>query len=60
MSTRSTTHFQWEGRDFAIVYRHPDGYPDGAGVDILKFSFDEGARESAHVEAGRREYGPLA
>jgi hypothetical protein len=37
MSTRSTTHFQENGQDIAIVYRHSDGYPEGAGVDLLRF-----------------------
>lgn len=39
MSTRSTTWFVYgnEKRPEAIVYRHSDGYPDGAGVDILRF-----------------------
>jgi len=37
MSTRSTTHFTDEGRTVAIIYRHSDGYPEGAGTDILRF-----------------------
>jgi hypothetical protein len=39
MSTRSTTHFVGDGRKepTAIVYRHSDGYPEGAGTDILRF-----------------------
>lgn len=47
MSTRSTTHFYWNQQDFdsnqppcAIVYRHHDGYPEGAGADLLKFIED--------------------
>lgn len=42
MSTRSTTHFidGNEKKPTAIIYRHSDGYPEGAGVDIHKF-FDE-------------------
>jgi len=43
MSTRSTTWFVY-GENYgenkkptAIIYRHPDGYPEGAGVDILRF-----------------------
>ena len=39
MSTRSTTHFT-DGdveKPVAIIYRHSDGYPEGAGVDIHKF-----------------------
>jgi len=37
MGTRSTTHFISEGETCAIVYRHWDGYPKGAGVDLCKF-----------------------
>lgn len=42
MSTRSTTHFTDYSdplgtKPVAIVYRHADGYPEGAGADILKF-----------------------
>lgn len=39
MSTRSTTHFIYkdEKDPQAIVYRHTDGYPSGAGMDILGF-----------------------
>ena len=39
MSTRSTTHFIYgdQKHPTAIIYRHPDGYPDGAGVDLLRF-----------------------
>lgn len=39
MSTRSTTHFlDAEGATpTAIIYRHTDGYPDGAGADIATF-----------------------
>lgn len=38
MSTRSTTHFtHGDGDPTAIIYRHPDGYPECAGVDILRF-----------------------
>lgn len=39
MSTRSTTHFVYEGETEpqAIIYRHPDGYPEGHGVDLLRF-----------------------
>lgn len=40
MSTRCTTHFVYGNRLTAIVYRHSDGYPDGAGKDLLKF-FEE-------------------
>ncbi len=44
MSTRSTTHFT-DGRKspIAIIYRHSDGYPEGAGVDIHRF-LDECAK----------------
>ncbi len=46
MSTRSTTHFidssyidPTTNKPYlgAIVYRHSDGYPKGAGVDLFKF-----------------------
>jgi hypothetical protein len=37
MSTRSTTHFKHGDELVAIVYRHTDGYPDGAGADICGF-----------------------
>jgi len=40
MSTRSATHFRditLDGVSTAIVYRHHDGYPEGAGVDLMKF-----------------------
>jgi hypothetical protein len=41
MSTRSTTHFVDSEfpnqKPVAIVYRHSDGYPEGAGMDIMKF-----------------------
>jgi hypothetical protein len=39
MSTRSTTHFidGDESKPVAIIYRHSDGYPEGAGVDIHTF-----------------------
>lgn len=45
MSTRSTTHFidGNEKKPTAIIYRHSDGYPEGAGVDIYRF-FDECAK----------------
>ena len=45
MSTRSTTHFTYGNGNAptAIIYRHGDGYPDGAGVDILRF-LDECAK----------------
>ena len=37
MSTRSTTHFTLGRTPRAIVYRHADGYPSGAGADLLEF-----------------------
>jgi hypothetical protein len=39
MSTRSTTHFTYEAnsKPTAIIYRHSDGYPEGAGVDLRRF-----------------------
>src|SRR5208282_1195712 len=40
MSTRSTTHFidsEFSQKPIAIVYRHSDGYPEGAGMDIVRF-----------------------
>lgn len=40
MSTRSTTHFVAGGETHAIVYRHPDGYPDGHGKDLQTFFAD--------------------
>ncbi len=44
MSTRSTTHFVYgdEDKPEAIVYRHSDGYPEGAGADILEFLAEVG------------------
>ena len=37
MSTRSTVHFTYGKRTEAIVYRHSDGYPEGAGADLFNF-----------------------
>jgi len=40
MSTRSTTHFLASDCTFnntAIIYRHSDGYPEGAGRDLISF-----------------------
>lgn len=39
MSTRSTTHFVYDdvNEPMAIVYRHTDGYPEGAGKDLMAF-----------------------
>ena len=47
MSTRSTAHFvdKLGYPPTAIVYRHSDGYPTGAGKDIL--SFIEDVRQNA-------------
>ena len=40
MSTRATIHFQQNGEDRAIIYRHSDGYPAGLGVDLETFLDD--------------------
>lgn len=42
MSTKSTTHFIYgnKKKPLAIVYRHSNGYPEGAGADIYKFLLD--------------------
>jgi len=37
MSTRATTHFQRQNKTQAIIYRHPDGYPEGLGQDLKDF-----------------------
>ncbi len=38
MSTRCTTHFtSGKKTPEAIIYRHSDGYPEGAGLDLLDF-----------------------
>jgi hypothetical protein len=37
MSTRSTCHFVSGDYKPAIIYRHSDGYPEGAGTDIKTF-----------------------
>ena len=37
MSTRASIHFQSDGSDVAIVYRHSDGYPEGLGEDLKAF-----------------------
>ena len=40
MSTRCTVHFKDSfcgPHGHAIVYRHSDGYPEGAGIDLQKF-----------------------
>jgi hypothetical protein len=42
MSTRSTTHFKWSADEdsIAIIYRHPDGYPEGHGQFLVEFLDD--------------------
>lgn len=40
MSTRSTTHFCYGDETQAIIYRHPDGYPEGHGRDLQRFFAD--------------------
>lgn len=42
MSTRSTTHFHFEGesKPEAIVYRHTDGYPESMLSDLDEFFQD--------------------
>lgn len=42
ISTRASIHFLSEGDDKpeAIVFRHGDGDPDGAGQDLLRFCAD--------------------
>jgi len=37
MSTRSITQFADNGEVRVIIYRHSDGYPEGAGRDINTF-----------------------
>ena len=37
MSTRCTTHFVFDDTPQAIIYRHTDGYPEKAGVDLQAF-----------------------
>lgn len=40
MSIRCTTHFvmgKEDNKPEAIVYRHTDGYPEEAGMDLLEF-----------------------
>ena len=48
MSTRATVHFQQNGRDEAIVYRHYDGYPGANGLesDLKRFFKDVEAQTS--------------
>lgn len=43
MSTRSATLFVRNGEKFAAVYRHSDGMPEVAGVDIRRFLRDVAA-----------------
>ena len=42
MSTRSTTHFKWtaDSDSTAIIYRHPDGYPEGHGQFLVDWLAD--------------------
>lgn len=43
MSTRSLTRFYDEqGKEFACMYRHCDGYPEGHGADLADLSLDSG------------------
>ncbi len=37
MATRSKIHFAENGKTFVTIYRHWDGYPSAAGVEIAKF-----------------------
>ena len=37
MSTRATVHFLNGESLCAIIYRHPDGYPEGLGQDLEDF-----------------------
>lgn len=61
MSTRSTTHLGYGDptagtfRPTAIVYRHPDGYPDGHGKDLLKF-FDDVEKNCPDTRFGDASY----
>lgn len=55
MSTRSTTHFAYRDIVSAIVYRHSDGYPEGAGADILRF-FDEVKAQATDTRFGDPDY----
>jgi len=51
MSTRSTTHFTNGHEVIAIIYRHSDGYPDGAGADLLRFIEETGKlSDSRHAD----------
>ena len=56
MSTRSTTHFvHGDEPPVAIVYRHTDGYPEGAGVDIHRF-LERVEQETADTRFGDASY----
>jgi hypothetical protein len=49
MSTRCTTHFKYGERTAAVVFRHTDGYPSGAGVDLRKFLVECKALEDSRL-----------
>jgi hypothetical protein len=55
MSTRSTTHFVYGERTEAIIYRHSDGYPEGAGKDIFRF-FDDVRSQTKDTRFGDPSY----
>ena len=55
MSTRSTTHFSLGEPPTAIVYRHADGYPSGAGADLLDF-LREVQRQTSDTRFGDPSY----
>ena len=40
MGTRSLTRFVEDGKEFCLVYRQMDGYPDGHGLDLANFLND--------------------
>ena len=57
MSTRSTTHFlgRFGERPTAIIYRHSDGYPEGAGKDLLAF-FEKVRSDTMDTRFGDASY----
>ena len=55
MSTRATIHFQDDGQDVAIVYRHGDGYPMGLGKDLKEF-FKEVSRQTKDTRFNDASY----
>ena len=57
MSTRSTTHFKYAADEdsTAIIYRHPDGYPEGHGV-FLKGFLDDIAQNLRDTRFGDPSY----